>query len=227
MAPHKTAGANKPRPGPVMIDDGREGRMDIEQASPGNYDGVMRTVHWLTVLLVAAAFGAVWIADPQLVGRANAGLIVQLHRSLGLTVGALTVFRLLWRWRARIPPLPADLPPVQKLAARTTEGLIYLLLLAQPLAGLLYSNAYGARVRLFLLLPLPPAIARDPDLAETLGAVHVFLGYALLALIGAHAAAALFHHFIRRDDVLNAMLPPRLRDAGRATFALGRARRQT
>jgi cytochrome b561 len=93
--------------------------------------------------------------------------------------------------------------------------------------GLLYSNAYGARVRLFLLVQLPLVIDRDPELGEQLGALHNFLGYSLLALIGAHAAAALFHHFLRRDAVLNAMLPSRLRDAGRSAFALGRARRQT
>ena len=54
-------------------------------------------------------------------------------------------------------------------------------------------------------------LSRDRPLAAQLSSVHVFLGYALLALIGLHAAAALFHHFIRRDDVLNAMLPTRLR----------------
>jgi cytochrome b561 len=93
--------------------------------------------------------------------------------------------------------------------------------------GLLYSNSYGVQVNLFLMVQLPTVIAHDPAFGETLGALHNFLGYSLLALIGAHAAAALFHHFIRRDDVLNAMLPVRLRDIGRAAFALGRPRRQT
>ncbi|HWB50109.1 MAG TPA: cytochrome b [Stellaceae bacterium] len=203
--------------------------MDTDRAtrSPGSYDSVMRVIHWTTLLLVAAVFVAVWIADPRLVGRANAALIVQIHRSLGLTVWALTVFRLAWRWRARVPALPADLPRMQKWAARANEALIYLLLLVQPVVGLLYSNAYGVRVDLFLLVPLPPAVARNLPLGEQLGGLHDFLGYSLLALVGAHAAAALFHHFIRQDDVLNAMLPARLRNAGRAVFALGRPKRQT
>jgi cytochrome b561 len=227
MALREPAGANIWRPPPIIAVTGGRVLMDIEPGSPGNYDSIMRAIHWLTVLLVAAAFTAVWIADPQLVGRAYAGMIVQIHRSLGLTVCALTIFRLFWRWRARIPALPADLPRMQKWAARTTEALIYLLLVAQPVVGLLYSNAYGARVNLFLLVQLPTVITRDPALGETLGALHNFLGYSLLALIGAHAAAALFHHFLRRDDVLNAMLPSRLRNVGRSAFALDRARRQT
>jgi cytochrome b561 len=184
--------------------------MDAHRVSPASYDRVMRAVHWTTLALVAGAFAAVWIADPAVVGP-YVGPVVHVHRSLGLTVAALTVFRLAWRWRVRIPDLPVEMPAVQKLAARTVEGLIYVLLLAQPLVGLLYTNAYGLRVNLFFLVEIPAVIGRDRPLGVQLGNVHSFLGYALLTLIGLHAAAALFHHFIRRDDVLNTMLPPRLR----------------
>ena len=128
-------------------------------------------------------------------------------------MAALTVFRLAWRSRARIPDLPGDLPMVQKLAARVVEGLIYALLLAQPLVGLLYSNAYGERVNLFFLGEVPSLIDRDRPLATQLGSVHSFLGYGLLTLVGMHAAAALYHHFIRRDGVLATMLPARSRRA--------------
>jgi cytochrome b561 len=204
-----------------------EMRMDERPSTTDSYDKVMRAIHWTTLLLITGVFVTIWSADPRLVGRANALLIVQIHRSLGLTVCALTIFRLAWRWHARIPPLPGDLPTIQRWAARANEGLIYMLLLAQPVVGLLYSNSYGVQVNLFLMVQLPTVIAHDPAFGETLGALHNFLGYSLLALIGAHAAAALFHHFIRRDDVLNAMLPVRLRDMGRGVFALGRPRRQT
>jgi cytochrome b561 len=201
--------------------------MGTQESSSNSYDGVMRTIHWTTLVLVASTFAAVWIADPALVGGPYVRPVVQIHRSLGLTVAALTIFRFIWRWRARIPALPSDLPVIQKIAARAAEGLLYLLLLAQPLIGLLYTNAYGLRVNFYLLGELPALIERNRPLAAQLGSVHNFLGYSLLALIGLHSAAALFHHFIRRDDVLNAMLPPRLRRIGRPGFALGGSRRQT
>ena len=184
--------------------------MKTNAVSSQSYDRVMRAVHWTTLVLVAAAFTAVWIADPAIVGS-YVGPVVHLHRSLGLTVAALTVFRLVWRWRVGVPALPVDLPAMQKIGARAVEGLIYVLLLAQPLVGLLYTNTYGLRVNYFLLLEIPAVMARDRPLGMLLGEIHSFLGYTLLTLIGLHAAAALFHHFIRRDDVLNAMLPPRLR----------------
>ena len=200
--------------------------MDTQVDSSTSYDGVMRAIHWTTLALVAGAFAAVWIADPALVGP-YVRPVIQVHRSLGLTVAALTIFRLAWRWRARIPPLPGDLPMVQKIAARAAEGVLYVLLVAQPVIGLLYTNAYGLRVNLYFLGELPALIGRDRPLAAQLGNVHFFLGYSLLVLIGLHSAAALFHHFIRRDDVLNAMLPTRLRGIGRSIFALRRSRRQT
>jgi cytochrome b561 len=200
--------------------------MQTQAGGPTAYDGVMRTVHWATLLLVIAAFTAVWVADPAIVGP-YVRQVVQIHRSLGLTIATLTVFRLAWRWWTRIPPLPADTPALQKLAARAAETLLYLLLVAQPVVGLLYTNAYGVRVNLFLLAEIPSVIERNRPLAAQLGNIHGFLGYSLLALIGVHSAAALFHHFIRQDDVLNAMLPARLRGVGRSAFALMRPKRQT
>jgi cytochrome b561 len=152
---------------------------------------------------------------------------MQLHRSLGLTVLALTIGRLAWRSRARIPPLPGDLHPLQKAAARGTEALLYLLLLMQPLLGLLQTGARGQAVDLYFLVRLPAVIGTDRPLARQLHDLHALTANALLILIGMHSAAALFHHFIRGDDVLNAMLPARLRGLGRSAFALLRPNRQT
>jgi cytochrome b561 len=132
---------------------------------------------------------------------------MQLHRSLGVTVLALTLFRLGWRWHARIPSLPATLSVIQKLAARGTEYLLYVLLLLQPILGILHTNARGRRVDFYFLGELPPLIGPDKLLAKQAIAAHDLVAYVLLAVIALHAAAALFHHFVRRDDVLKSMLP--------------------
>jgi cytochrome b561 len=108
-----------------------------------------------------------------------------------------------WRWHARIPSLPA----IQKVAARVAEYLLYALLLIQPILGILYINARGRRVDFFFLGALPPIVGPDKVLAKQAVAAHDIAAYVLLTFIGLHAAAALFHHFVRRDDVLKAMLP--------------------
>ena len=182
------------------------------QATPdsGNqiasYDRVLKGVHWGSLLLVATSYAAVWSSHLVASGE-RAVLLVQLHRSVGVTILALTLFRLAWRWSAQIPALPAELPLVQKLAARATEYALYALLLAQPVLGILHTNARGRRVEFFFIGQLPPIVGPDRVLAKQAMTAHEVVGYLLLALIAMHAAAALFHHFIRRDDVLNAMLP--------------------
>ena len=175
-------------------------------AAPAHsYDRVLKTIHWTSLLLIAAAYTAVW-ASHAVAGREHA-MLVQLHRSLGLTVFALTLFRLGWRCRARIPELPLDLPRLQRAAARTTERLIYLLLALQPMLGVLDTNARGRRIDFYFLGELPAIIGRNKLLGSGAAAAHQFVGYLFLGVIALHAAAALFHHFIRRDDVLRAMLP--------------------
>jgi superoxide oxidase len=182
-------------------------RGTAEVAAPAeSYDRTAKAVHWTTLLLIAGVYMAVWAS--HVVGtKEQSALLVQLHRSMGLIILALTLFRLAWRWNARIPPLPAELPPFQKFAARATEYVLYALLLLQPALGLLNTNARGRRVDFYFLGELPPVIGPDKVLAKQAMAAHEFVAYLLVALVALHAAAALFHHFVRRDNVLKAMLP--------------------
>jgi cytochrome b561 len=178
-----------------------------ELAAPlESYDRVLKAVHWSTLLLIAAAYIAIW-GSYAVATKEQEAFLTQLHRSLGVTVFVLTVFRLGWRWHARIPSLPADLPAIQKVAARVAEYVLYALLLLQPILGILYINARGRRVDFFFLGELPPIVGPDKVLAKQAIAAHDIVAYVLLTFIALHAAAALFHHFVRRDDVLNAMLP--------------------
>jgi cytochrome b561 len=177
-------------------------------ASADSYDRIAKAVHWTTLLLIAGVYVTVWTSH-AVGSREQSALLVQLHRSIGVTIFALTLFRLAWRWIARVPPLPAELPLFQKVAARATEYALYLLLLLQPALGLLNTNARGRRVDFYLLGELPSVVDPDKVFAKQAMAAHEFVAYLLVALVALHAAAALFHHFVRRDNVLNAMLPGR------------------
>jgi len=177
-------------------------------ASADSYDRIAKAVHWTTLLLIAGVYVTVWTSH-AVGSREQSALLVQLHRSIGVTIFALTLFRLAWRWTARIPPLPAELPFVQKIAARAAEYVLYLLLLLQPVLGLLNTNARGRRVDFYFLGELPAVVGPDKVFAKQAMAAHELGAYLLVALVALHAAAALFHHFVRRDNVLNAMLPGR------------------
>ena len=175
------------------------------------FDPVIRFLHWLTLFLVAAifvlAFSIIYFAS----SREEAVALIQLHRSFGVTVWVVTLGRLVWRQFSRFPNWPADMPQTMRLAAQWSEHALYALLLTQPILGLLQTNAYGDRVNLFFLGQLPALIGQDRPLAKQLLAVHVTVGLLLLGLIALHASAALYHHFWRRDDTLDAMLPQGMR----------------
>jgi cytochrome b561 len=98
-----------------------------------------------------------------------------------------------------------------RIAAQWSEYALYALLLTQPILGLLHTNARGDRVNLFFLGQLPAIIGQNRPLAKQLLEVHEPVGFLLLGLIALHASAALYHHFWRRDDTLEAMLPQRMR----------------
>jgi cytochrome b561 len=174
------------------------------------FDPVIRFLHWLTLLLVVTIFGLAFSIDLAS-SNETALVLTQLHHSFGVTVWIVTVARLVWRQVARFPNWPADMPPAMRSAARWSEYALYAFLLGQPILGLLQSNAHGDRVALFFVAPLPRLIDRDHAIAKQLLAAHETVGFLLLGLIALHAAAALFHHFWRRDDTLDSMLPQGMR----------------
>jgi len=172
------------------------------------FDPAIRVLHWLTLFLVATIFVLAFSIDFAS-SREEAAALIQLHRSFGVTVWAVTLGRLAWRQFARFPNWPAHMPQAMRLAAQGSEYALYAFLLTQPILGLLWTNAYGDRVNLFFLGQLPALIGRDRPLAKQLGEAHKTVGLLLLGLIALHAGAALYHHFWRRDDTLRAMLPQR------------------
>ena len=173
------------------------------------FDPLIRTAHWLTLFLIVAVFSTAALVHE--VPDAWKLTLIQLHRSLGLTIWIVTVMRLVWRQFARFPDWPANMSTAMRGAARSVEYLLYSLLLLQPILGLLHSNARGGRVNLFFLFRLPQLMDRDDELAEQLILAHGIVANLLLAVIALHASAALFHHFIRRDEILNRMLPKAVR----------------
>jgi cytochrome b561 len=137
-------------------------------------------------------------------------ILINLHLSLGALMLIVVVLRLVWRL-SHAEPLPAaGLPPWMERSARVVHNLLYVLLIAAPILGWMNASFRGFPVTLFGLVDLPSLMAkRAPGFGWT-GDVHGLLAtYALLGLIGLHVAAALYHWRIRRDGVLQRMLPGR------------------
>ena len=170
------------------------------------HPAAIRWLHWTTLLLLLAAFALVLLRD-VVEERAARTLLLQAHRLAGLSVASLALARLAVRQRATLAPTDAGMSTPQKLAASALHALLYVLLLSIPLLGWALSSARGQAVALPLGVNLPALLAKDLDLADSLEQLHSIAAWSLAALAGLHAAAAIWHHRVRRDGVLVAMLP--------------------
>jgi cytochrome b561 len=170
------------------------------------FDRVTIGVHWATVLIVLALFSSAWLHAYSHDGVHKA-LLLQIHRSLGVTVWMITIMRLLWRvTHATMPPFPASMSGLHRAVVRMSEYTLYVLLLVQPATGLAATLLRGRQFALFFWV-IPPLMSESRTIWIWLERIHEIGACAFGALILGHAAAALIHHFVLRDDVLACMAP--------------------
>ncbi|WNL44375.1 cytochrome b/b6 domain-containing protein [Dyella sp. BiH032] len=168
----------------------------------------MRLLHWITAACVIVVAALALIRD-ETAGRVARQWLLEGHRHGGLLVLALVLVRL--GLRVRFGKLPHVVHSrLLRAAAVLTHAALYAALLAMPLIGWALSNAEDKPVHLFGLT-LPALVADDEDLADRLLVWHQDVAWVLLALVSLHVAAALWHHFVRRDGVLRSMWPARRR----------------
>lgn len=170
------------------------------------YAGIQKLLHWLMALLIVVMLG-VGVTLPQLDPGPVANTLYEVHKSTGLVVLGLAVIRLAVRLRRGAPPLVGGLPVWQQRAARASHAALYVLMFVMPIAGLVATTACCPPVRLFWTVNVTLPLAKDMALAKAVFWVHTGLGLALAAVVAVHVAAALHHHFGRRDETLRRMLP--------------------
>jgi cytochrome b561 len=173
------------------------------------YDPVARTVHWLVAALavVVVALGLAIPGAPRETDSRD--LLMLLHRSVGLSILALMVVRALWRLGHKPPPLPAGFPRVEALAAHADHALLYLLFLVMPLSGYVNAAAAGHSVSFFGIVTIPPLVPENDRFSQIAIAVHLAGQFLIYGLVGVHVAAALMHAIVRRNGILERMLPLR------------------
>jgi len=173
--------------------------------SPALYTRTAVGLHWLIAALIVVALTMGWVMTDMAITPLRLKMF-NWHKWVGITVLWLAALRIVWRMTHRAPAM-LPMPAWQRIAAHSLHGLLYLLMLAQPLTGWIYSNASGYPIVYLRLIPLPNLVAKDKLLAERVQELHGTLGVVLAVLIGLHALAALKHHLVDRDDTLRRMLP--------------------
>ena len=163
-------------------------------------------LHWILALLIIGnlAFGLYTVNLPISPQKLR---YFSWHKWTGVTIFLFAALRLLGRLGHAAPPLPASMRPWERQLANATHALLYVLFFAAPLTGWLFSSAAGFQTVYFGVLPIPDLLSKDKEVADVLKTAHHWINYLLAAVVALHAAAALKHHFVDRDEVLARMLP--------------------
>lgn len=170
--------------------------------SENQWGGVSRFIHWLMTLLIlgslTAGFYMANLTDMKLKLT-----IMPIHKSLGVLFLGLLIFRFIWRQMNTIPTIP-DMPFVT--LSRLSAPILYLSMLSMPLSGILMSQASGYPVSFFGLFTLPTLISKSPKWGSFFNEAHKYSAFILIGLIVIHTFAALYHHYVLKDQIFERML---------------------
>jgi len=170
------------------------------------WGSVARGFHWIVAALIFVQFTLGWVAEEWHRSPTKVDLFVW-HKSTGILILTLVVLRLAWRAATSTPDPPAESSRIERFAASASHALLYVVMIGLPMSGWVINSAANFPLKLFWLVPLPAITAPSKSIQHAAEDVHETLVWILAALVTIHVAAALRHHFIKRNDVVTRMLP--------------------
>lgn len=167
-------------------------------------------LHWLLAILLLGQIAFGWYLEGVPRGTPPRTIVVNYHKSVGMVLGVLILFRWYWRLTHPAPELPASRPSWERAAAHLSHWALYVCMLIMPLSGYTASNFSKYGVNFFNAVKLPPWGFESETIYNALNATHVVTSYIFVALIVVHVLAAL-RHLVLRDGIFNRMWPTRSR----------------
>ena len=173
------------------------------QNTPAAYGGIAKFFHWIIFLLLL--FMIIFGYFLEDIPKAYQSFTYNFHKLTGLTILSLMVLRGMWALMNPKPLLPFSVPVWQRFAERTVHYLFYFVIIAMPVVGWIGSVAGGRPPRLGeFKFNLP--LEQNKELSEAAFNLHSVLAITIIVLFTIHVTAALYHHFIKRDNVLRRMM---------------------
>ena len=160
--------------------------------------------HWFVFILIVAAFAVIELKGQFPKGSEPRELCKTIHGVIGQLIFLVMALRLTIRLNYGVPE-PTNPKPVFVSLAKAMHWLLYAILLISPIFGLLYFQ-YGGKEIHFFGLVWPQLLTPNPEMKKVVEGIHEFLGNSLYFLIGIHAIAGLWQHYVIKDDTLRRML---------------------
>ena len=164
------------------------------------------TLHWATFFAIFSALSAVLLRE--LVEQDDLRLLLlTIHRSLGICILVLVIARVLLRYFYYFSDVTSDLPKTLRRIANAAHITIYTFLFLVPITGWLFTSTAGKPLTFFGLFHIPALLQKNRETAETFGEIHEVMAWLFIFILTTHIAAALWHHYVRKDNVLRSILP--------------------
>lgn len=182
------------------------------QSNSQYYTRTAQVLHWVMALIFIVAWGIGFYSGNFLsydVDGSFKGDVITLHKNIATTIIFLVLIRIFWRYTHPAPKLPDTMSPLMQKLAHVWHLMLYLILLALPITGCLFSWSAGHPAPVLYLFEIPRLVQDNPELLAIVKPIHIYLSWFAGLLIVGHAAAALKHHFIDGDNVLRSMLKQR------------------
>lgn len=166
----------------------------------GNYNSVAKFLHWTIAILIIGNYILGLTLD-------NTNLYT-LHKQIGLTILLMVFFRIIWRIISKYPSKLDGVSNTEQLAARFGQILLYLLMIAIPVSGVLMTQAHGYPLSFWGIIAIPTIIGQYPhEVTHMIKEWHEWMAHAIIIIAAGHAIIALMHHYITKDRLLRRMLP--------------------
>jgi cytochrome b561 len=168
---------------------------------------ITKLCHWLIFILFIVQYFLVYRREYFPKDAPEKLQYILLHKSFGVIVLALALLMLVWRHVGRRPAYDNSMPHAQKCAARIMHLLLYISMLVMPISGITMSQLGGRTVKVFDWFALPNILDKNKEFSELVYYVHLYSSYIIIGIVSLHIIAALYHHFIQKDNILSRMLP--------------------
>lgn len=174
-----------------------------------HYGSVSKWFHWIVALLIIGML-ALGTSFDFISDKPTRLVLIQFHKTIGVTILFLMILRYLWRFMNPRPALPHTIPCWQRFASHVSHHLLYLTTFAMTLSGWIMSTAAGYSVNFWWIANITfPGIPKSEYLDELMGDIHLILAWVVFGLLIIHVLAAIKHHVIHKDDTLRRMMPSR------------------
>lgn len=175
------------------------------QNSAEKFGSLTKLLHWSIAALFITQFFLAYRREFIPENSPQNFQYLLLHESCGVTIFILALVMIVWHFVGTRPIMPMNMSKLEILGAKTTHFLLYLCMLAMPLSGYLMSCLGGYDVLLFGW-KLPNPFVKNESLAHLFEETHEVISFVIMTVVSIHVLAALYHHFIRKDNVLKRML---------------------